>query len=178
MSPTLLTRKIRTIVGGAFDRMITDISVRIHFVNLLTDSGTVLGFNAFHAVLVNPNYLDVLLPLDTDKKFNYNKDNYESVYCELIQQIRQSDIELISIICDNCPAQTNRVAQALVHHPGLAILHIPCLNHLVNLVFTYVLTTEILSKCMALLNEFIRDLRSPTGEHILQRKCPTLVRTR
>jgi hypothetical protein len=49
---------------------------------------------------------------------------------------------------------------------------------MVNLVFAHVLTTEIFSEYMALLNEFIRDLRSLTGEQILQRKCPTLVRTR
>jgi hypothetical protein len=47
--------------------MIADISGRIHYVNLLTDSGTVLGFNAFHAVLVDPNSVDVLLSLDTDE---------------------------------------------------------------------------------------------------------------
>jgi hypothetical protein len=134
--------------------MITDISGRIHDVNLLTDSGTVLGFNAFRAILVNPNYLDVLLPLDTYEPLNYNSNNCDAVYCELIQQIRQYDIELVSIICDNCPAQINGVAQALVHHPGLALLHIPCLNHLMNLVFTEVLSTEIISERISLLNEF------------------------
>jgi hypothetical protein len=65
MSPTLLTRKIRTIGGEVFYRMIADISGRIHEVKLLTDSGTVLGFNVFHTILINPNYLDVLLPLNT-----------------------------------------------------------------------------------------------------------------
>jgi hypothetical protein len=85
----------------------------------------------------------------------YNNDNYEAVYCELLQQIRQYDIELVSIICVNCPAQINGVAHALVHHPGLAILHIPPLHHMVNLIFTHVLTTEIFSERMTLLNEFI-----------------------
>jgi hypothetical protein len=97
MSPKLLTRKIRTIGGEAFDRMIADISGRIRYVNLLAGSGIVLGFNAFHAVLVNPNHLGILLPLDTYENFNYNSDDYEAVYCELIQQIRQYDIEFISI---------------------------------------------------------------------------------
>jgi hypothetical protein len=47
-----------------------------------------------------------------------------------------------------------------------------------NLIFTHVLTTEIFPERMALLNEFIRDLRSVRGEQILQCKYPTLVRTR
>jgi hypothetical protein len=116
MSPTLLTRKIRTIRGEPFDRMIADISGRIHYVNLLMNSGTILGFNAFHAVLANSNHLDIILALDTDENRNYNTDNYEAAYYELIQQIRQYDIELVSIICDNCPSQINGVAQALIHH--------------------------------------------------------------
>jgi hypothetical protein len=110
MSLTVLTRKIRTTGGEAFDQMIADISGRILYVNLLTDSGTVLGFNAFHAVLVNPNELDVLLPLDTYENLNYNSNHYEAGYCDLIQQIRQYDIELVRIICDNCPAQIKGVA--------------------------------------------------------------------
>jgi hypothetical protein len=89
--------------GEAFDRMIADSSGCIHYVNLLTDSGTVLGFNAFHVVLANPNYLDVLLPLDTYENLNYNGHNYDVVYCELIQHIRQNNIELVRIICDNGP---------------------------------------------------------------------------
>jgi hypothetical protein len=68
--------------------MITDISGRIHYVNLFTDSGTVLGLNVFHAVLVNPRYLDVVLPLDTYENLDYNSDNYEAVDCELAQQIQ------------------------------------------------------------------------------------------
>jgi hypothetical protein len=83
--------------------VIADISGRIHYVNLLTGSGRVLGFIAFHAVLVNPNDLDVLLRLDTYENLKYNNDNGEAVYCELIRQIWQYDIELVSIICDNCP---------------------------------------------------------------------------
>jgi hypothetical protein len=158
--------------------MTADISGRIHYVNLLTGSGTVLGLNAFHAVLVNPNSLDVPLPVDTYENLGHNPDNYEAVYCELIQQIRQYNIELVSMICGNCPAQINGVTQAFVHHPDLATLHIPCLNHMVNLIFTHVLTAEILSEGMALLNKFIRDLRSQAEEHILQRKCPRLARTR
>jgi hypothetical protein len=110
VSSTLLTRTVRTIDGEAFDRMITDISGRSHDVNLLMGSDTVLEFNAFHAVLANPNCLDVLLPLDTYKNLDYNSDGYQAVCCELIQQIRQYDIELINILCDNCPASINGVA--------------------------------------------------------------------
>jgi hypothetical protein len=37
----------------------------VHYVNLLTDAGTVLGFHSLHAVLTNPHYPETMLPLDT-----------------------------------------------------------------------------------------------------------------
>jgi hypothetical protein len=72
----------------------------------------------------------------------------------------------------------NGVPQALAFLPNLAILHIPCLNHMPNLVFTHAVLDPLVSARMALLNEFIDDLRSPEGLAIVGRKYPTLVKTR
>jgi hypothetical protein len=86
--------------------MIADISGRIYYVNLLMDSGIVLGFNAFHIVLVNPNSLDVRLPVDTDENLKHNNDSYEAVYRETVREfqaiksrIREvEDMEMIDLV--------------------------------------------------------------------------------
>jgi hypothetical protein len=92
-------------------------------------------------------------------------------------QIRY-EIELVAIICDNCPVQVNGLVQALAFVPNLAILHISCLSHMANLVFTHTVLGPLVSARIALLNEFVYGLRSPEGLTIAEGKCPTLVKTR
>jgi hypothetical protein len=178
ISATTLTRRIREQGEEAFRRMIEDLSGRIHYMNLLTDSGTVLGFTALHAVLTNPNYPDSILPLDTFENRNYDGDNYEAFFRSLITEIGGYGIELVAIVCDNCPAQVNGVAQALAFFPEAGIAHIPCVNHMTNLVFTHALLDPVISTRIVLLNEFVSDLRTTDGLEIMGHKCPTLVQTR
>jgi hypothetical protein len=72
----------------------------------------------------------------------------------------------------------NGVAQALAFFPDLAILHVLCLSHMANLVFTHAVLNPLVSARISLLNEFVDDLRSGEGLAIAGRKCPTLVKTR
>jgi hypothetical protein len=178
ISATTLTRRIREQGHEAFHRSIDEISGRIHYMNLLTDSGTVLDFSSLHAVLTNPNYPEILLPLDTFENRNNRSEDYEAVFRSLVTEVSGYNIELVAVVCDNCPAQVNGVAQALAFFPTLAILHIPCLNHMVNLAFTHALLDPIMTTRVTLLNEFISDLRSSEGLEIMGRKCPTMVKTR
>jgi hypothetical protein len=178
IKPTKLTRRIREIGVDTFDRMMSDFPTRIHYANLVTDAGTVLGFNAFHALLINPNYPDVVIPLDTYENLNFNSENYELAFRELIRQWGRYHVEPVSIICDNCPAQVNGVAQALAFYEELTILHNPCLNHIVNLVFTHAMQNPLVEARINLVGDVIRDARSPVGLEILQRTCPTPVQTR
>jgi hypothetical protein len=68
----------------------------------------------------------------------------------------------------------NGVAHGLAFFPNLAILHIPYLSHMANVVFTDAVLNPLVSARIALLNEFVDDLRSPEGLAIVGRKCPTL----
>jgi hypothetical protein len=52
--------------------MVEDLSGRIHSMNLLADSDTVLGLTALQAILTNPNYPGTFLPLDTFENRNYD----------------------------------------------------------------------------------------------------------
>jgi hypothetical protein len=94
--------------------------------NLLTDSGTVLDFTAFHAILTNPNYPEMILPLDTFENRHCESENYEAAFRLFIAEVGGSNIELVAVVCDAWPGQVNGVAQAPASFPGLAIAHIPC----------------------------------------------------
>jgi hypothetical protein len=56
--------------NDAFDRMSDDMAGRIHYMNVLTDSGTVLRFNVLHFLLGNPNYPETIVSLDTYENRN------------------------------------------------------------------------------------------------------------
>jgi hypothetical protein len=48
--------------------------------NLLTDSGTVLGFTALQTILTNPNCPGTILPPDRFESRNYNGDHCETFF--------------------------------------------------------------------------------------------------
>jgi hypothetical protein len=144
MCPTTLTRHIREMGQEAFDRMILYISGRIHDVNLLTDSCTVLGFNALHVVLINSNFPETITRLDTYENVRFTAGQYKRFYRDMIQMVTRHDIEIVAIICDNCLAQVNVLAQALVFFPKLGICHISYLSQMVNLVFTGVVWKPVI----------------------------------
>jgi hypothetical protein len=178
ISASSLTRRIRAQGQEAFERMAKDISDRIYFVSLLADSGTVLGFNSVHAMIVNPNYPRTILPLDTFENHRFTADDYEAFFRNAIKELQHYHIELVAIVCDNCPAQLNGVAQALAFCPELSIVHVPCFNHMINLVFTHILTYPPVSHRIEILNEIVSCLLTDTGRQVLGKKCPMLIKTR
>jgi hypothetical protein len=62
--------------SAAFDKMLDDIAERIQYINLPTDAGTVLGFNALHAIVMNPHCPNDLIPLDTCENCSYTSNEY------------------------------------------------------------------------------------------------------
>jgi hypothetical protein len=90
--------------------MVENLSGRIRYMNLLTDSGTVLGFTVFQAIPTNPNHPGTIRPRDTFENQNYDGSHYEAFFRSLIGEIVRNEIELVIIVCDNCPAQVNGVA--------------------------------------------------------------------
>jgi hypothetical protein len=147
--------------------MILDTSGRIHYVNLLTNSDAVLGFNALHTVLINPNFPEAVVPFDTYENIRFTGDQYGQFYREIIEATMKQDIEIVAIICDNCPAQVNGLAQAVVFFPSLGIRQVPYFNHMVNLVFTHVLSESIVTARMTILNNVIADLCTDKGVEVL-----------
>jgi hypothetical protein len=67
-------------------------------VNLLADSGTVLHFNTLHAVLVNPNYRDAVIPFGVCENLDYNGDQYEEFFQDVIRKIHAADLDVVAVI--------------------------------------------------------------------------------
>jgi hypothetical protein len=104
-SSTRHTKRMRQEGAAAFDKMLDDIAKDIHSLNLLTDTGTVLGFNDVHAIVLNPRYLNVLSPFNTHENCNYSSSECKESFREITRQIPEHSLELVAIICDNCLAQ-------------------------------------------------------------------------
>jgi hypothetical protein len=177
-SATSMTRRIREQGAEAFERMMKDMRTKVCYVNLIADSGTVLRFNAVHAMAVNPNFPANVLPLDTFENRNFTGDDYEAFFRNAIAELTTRGVEVVAVVCDNCPAQLNGVAQALLFFPDLGILHIPCFNHMVNLVFTHILELSTVADRIEILRAIIAEMLTDDGKTLLGRKCPNLVPTR
>jgi hypothetical protein len=162
-SPTTISDTIRDQGHGDFDDMIEDARDRLCSVTLLTDSGTVLRFNTLHAVLVNPNFPEAVIPFDVQENLDFDAIHYEEFFKKQIADIRDHGIELVAIICDNCPAQLDGVVDSLAFFDNLGITHIPCFNHMVNLVFTHALKHPPVARLLETINDIIADLQTPKG---------------
>jgi hypothetical protein len=99
--------------------LIEDVSGRIYDMNLLTDAGTILRFNSFHAILMNPNYPEAIDPFHNCENRNFTRENSEEFCEDVIKRIQDSHIEIVAIICDNCSAQVNGVGQSPASFPHL-----------------------------------------------------------
>jgi hypothetical protein len=77
ISTTNVSRHIQRQGDEALRALIEDGSGRIHDMNLLTEAGTVLHFNSLHAVLMNPNYQEAIVPFDTYENRNFTSENSE-----------------------------------------------------------------------------------------------------
>jgi hypothetical protein len=177
-SPATISETIRDQGQAALDEMLEDARERIKYVNLLTDSGTVHRFNTLHAVLANPNFPEAVIPFDVQENLDFDAIHYEEFFKEQIATIRDAGIELVAIICDNCPAQVDGVGDSLFFFDDLGITHIPCFNRMVNLVFTHALKHLCAAPLVEEINECIQDLQTTPGREIMGRRCPTLVKTR
>jgi hypothetical protein len=63
--------------ASPFNKVLDDITERIHYVNLLGNVGTLLGFNALHVIVLNPHSPSDLISFDTYGDCNYTSFDYE-----------------------------------------------------------------------------------------------------
>jgi hypothetical protein len=178
---TSISEEIRTVGQARFNERATEIARDVRFVNFICDAGTVQRIKVVHSGLTNPSALSDFLPLLPRPNTNYDAAKYEAFFREHITEllVRFPRIEICGIICDNLPAQVAGLHAFLESDPRWhRIMHIPCLNHMTNLVFTYALKYEPIAEFMSVLPEIIHALSSSDAKQLLGRKCPKIIRTR
>jgi hypothetical protein len=69
-------------------------------------------------------------------------------------------------------------AYAFAFRPNIAVMHLPCSNHIATLVFTSVGLDLTVCMCIALLNDIVCPVRSNEGLAIMLCTWPTSVKMR
>jgi hypothetical protein len=107
------------------------------FVNVVCDAGTVAN-KVVHHPLANPTRFPETFGLEPYENENWTPEQYNAFFAETIAWLSEhaprTDIPVYGVICDHVPAQVVALLQFLRNTAGVnsAIMHIPCLNHMVN----------------------------------------------
>jgi hypothetical protein len=94
ISTTKLTQQIRQQGGESFTRQLEKFANEIRYVSFLADSGTVLGFNTVRAMIVNPNYPEKILPLDSYENHGFTGDDDEIFFRKTTSCSRSTILKL------------------------------------------------------------------------------------
>lgn len=115
--------------------------------------------------------------------------DYKSFLLELMRTLTYYRITVASICTDGMPAQVSGINDALTEiqsspgdYVGNAIclpIHVPCLNHRVNLVLVHSIDkTNLLSKIKNIIQNFSDSAADNQHQMILHKHCPTFIHTR
>jgi hypothetical protein len=164
---------------NAFESRLRIVARDIRFVNVICDAGTVLTMKVVHCAFTNPSRLPEILPLDPYENTNWTANHYASFFHDIVTNFGEQ-LEICGIICDNLPAQVAGLRQFLAMDNGrwAGVIHVPCLNHMINLVFSRILSITLIADVMATLPGITQALRSPAAQEIIGKRCPSIVRTR
>jgi hypothetical protein len=117
------------------------------FVNLLCDAGTIIMTEVMHAAFSNPSRFPLVLPLEPYTNTNWTGEQYFEFFRETINSLLNvyPTLEICRIISDNLPAQVGDLHAFLESRAENVprVMHIPCLSHLINLIFMYVIRTDL-----------------------------------
>jgi hypothetical protein len=105
---------------------------------------TVKSINVVHWAISNSTCLCQIIPLEPYESDGWTAADHESFLTGTVMDLYQRgspDIEICGIVCDNLPAQISGLSSFLSIEgcPGSVIMHVPCLNHMINLVSSYVI---------------------------------------
>lgn len=179
-STNTLSEKIIDISKKTESSIIEHFQEDIKYVNLLTDTGTFNGFSVLHFIALNPNFPMDIWPIDNFENQNFTADQYSETINNVIGFLNHNDIEVVSIIADSQSAQTKGIIQYIFKSEGMnaAIYHIPCLNHITNLVFAELITLEEFHPYLDIIDYLINFCRIEENKIQINDTCPTLIKTR
>lgn len=134
----------------------------IRYVNVAIDTGTTNGISVLHFVLSNPYYPYDVFPYKSIENNNFQDDEYHVAVSNVVHNLFHPGFEVISLICDSQAAQTKGVTDFLMicTEEPLSILYIPCINHLINLVFQGIISLSSLEPYIDIIDFLIDFCRS------------------
>ena len=136
-SHTSIEKEIRRLASEETKEVIAGYK-QVRFVNMKVDAGTVLRAHVTHALIDNPFVELIPWILDAVENDSWDTHDYESFILSRIQLVQNEGIHIAAIIHDNLAVQANAVTNVLNSLEQCPrTLDIPCLNHMLNLVFTH-----------------------------------------
>ena len=153
----------------------------IKFINILCDAGTVNKYKCIHVMGSNPFYDNMPVLFEITTNDNYTKEKYEILFQKEFEYAQSLDLIVCSIICDNLPAQQSGLKSFLNSDNRMirSIEHIPCLSHMINLVFIHSLRQSLeINALINSLSDFVTLLRKEDAVRQIGKLCPKPIQTR
>jgi hypothetical protein len=151
-------------------------------VNWLCDGVTVVAIKVVHAAFSNPSRLPLLLPLEPSANATCIFGQYFEIFRETVNSLLNAHppSEICRSICDNLSVQVAGLHSFLeIRAEDVSrIMHIPHLNHMLNLVVRYGIRTDPFANVVRHLLQVIHALNTPPGIEIVGRRCPAIIHTR
>lgn len=179
-STNTLSIKIIEVAKNKEEELMEYFKDNIRFINILTDAGTFNSFKVQHFIAANPNFQSVIWPVDNFENTNFKSQQYKDTIKKVIDPLHKNELEVVAIIADNQSSQTKGIIDYIKSEKGLssAIYHIPCINHIINLIFAELIALDEFLPYIQLIDELIEYCRKPENRDEIYDTCPTLVKTR
>ena len=155
----------------------------IRYINLAVDAGTVLQYHCLHSLITNPYYDQFPRLLETyEIKIAYTAEQYSEYFSIVTSQLIELGIQICGIVIDNLPVQVKGLNDWITNNQDnrvRAIVHVPCLAHSLNLVFTNTYKDNyLLHKITNNIIELSSMLRTTKAINFIGKICPLPIKTR
>ena len=185
-SPRVMRDEIKALGERVFDT-VTGRLAEFKFVNVMIDAGSMLNRSYVHVTISNPYSSQKPLPFDLfikDGPTDWSaQDYYEALEAQVARLISLRKRLIPVAVChDRLLCQSlavRRLVEVLAEGDnGIVVVDCPCLNHLLNTVFTHTLDMPGLKVIVKKIGALATHLRKRDAVFHLKRHCPYPPKTR
>jgi hypothetical protein len=179
-----LSEAMIKVAEDRFTKCIQVVSRDVRFVCLICDAGTVVNSKVVHAAFTNPANIDDIVTLPPFENLDWDATASFNFFRQTVTTYAGDDatvsLEICGVVCDNLPAQVVGLQHFLASDDGhwAGIMHVPCLNHMANLVFSHVIKETVFHQVAQALPDIVRSMNSRPVVEIIGKQCPKIIRTR
>ena len=179
--PNMLNKSARTIFQTLLQRF-NNAYVTIHIDSAVITHSSYLAITFRRCEAKSPILPIQLLAAPSDRT------GYSEILLKVIRFLQRYRIWVASICCDGALGQVSGIhdVRQVLYREQLPLekrtpiipLHIPCFNHRINLALRHATSTPALSRTVDALQSFASQSGTKQYRDILQRSCPSFIRTR